>query len=196
MLEEMGVLLSGSALSKSFGARPLFEDLSVSISDGDCVGLIGPNGSGKTTLLEILAGREAPDSGTRALRKQTRLSYVPQDSVFAPEDTVISVLTAGLDGLPLDDEEKSGRIELMLGRADFADRNALAASLSGGWKKRLSIAAALISSPIFCCSTSPLITWIWKAFFGSKMPSNPQAPAWLSRTTGTFSSASPPTCWK
>ena len=147
MLEEMGVLLSGSALSKSFGVRPLFEDLSFSLSDGDRTGLIGPNGSGKTTLLEILAGREAPDSGTRALRKQTRLAYVPQDSVFAAGDTVVSVLTAALAGLPLDDEEKSARIELMLGRAEFADRSIPAASLSGGWKKRLSIAAALIASP-------------------------------------------------
>jgi ABC transport system ATP-binding/permease protein len=147
MLEKMGVLLSGSALIKSFGARPLFENLSVSISDGDRTGLIGPNGSGKTTLLEILAGHEPPDSGTRALRKLTRLAYVPQDSIFAPGDTVASVLTAALDGLPLDDEEKSGRIELMLGRAEFTDRSMLASALSGGWKKRLSIAAALISSP-------------------------------------------------
>jgi ATP-binding cassette subfamily F protein uup len=147
MLEEMGVLLSGSALSKSFGARPLFENLSLSLSDGDRTGLIGPNGSGKTTLLEILAGQEAPDSGTRALRKQTRLAYVPQDSLFAPDDTVVSVLTAALSGLPLDDEEKSARIELMLGRAEFTDRSTPAAALSGGWKKRLAIAAALIASP-------------------------------------------------
>jgi ATP-binding cassette subfamily F protein uup len=147
MLEEMGVLLSGSALTKSFGARPLFENLSLSLSDGDRTGLIGPNGSGKTTLLEILAGKEAPDSGTRALRKQTRLAYVPQDSLFAGGDTVVSVLTAALAGLPLDDEEKSARIELMLGRAEFTDRATPAASLSGGWKKRLSIAAALTAAP-------------------------------------------------
>ncbi len=143
----MGVLLSGSALSKSFSARPLFEDLSLTLSDGDRSGLIGPNGSGKTTLLEILAGRESPDSGARALRKQTRLAYVPQDSIFADGDTVVSVLSAALAGLPLDDEEKSARIELMLGRAEFADRSISAAALSGGWKKRLSIAAALIAPP-------------------------------------------------
>jgi ABC transport system ATP-binding/permease protein len=147
MLEEMGVLLSGSALSKSFSARPLFEDLSLSLSDGDRTGLIGPNGSGKTALLEILAGREAPDSGTRALRKQTRLAYVPQDSLFADGDTVVSVLAAALAGLPLDAEEKLGRVELMLGRAEFAARSLPAAALSGGWKKRLSIAAALIAAP-------------------------------------------------
>src|SRR5438105_272486 len=64
---EMAVLLSGSGLSKSFGARVLFEDLSIGLSEDDRTGLIGPNGSGKTTLLEILAGNETPDTGTRAL---------------------------------------------------------------------------------------------------------------------------------
>ena len=75
--------------------RVLFEDLSLSLSDGDRTGLIGPNGSGKTTLLEILAGNEAPDAGIRALRKQARVAYVPQDSLFAPDDTVGSVLRRG-----------------------------------------------------------------------------------------------------
>src|SRR5580658_6310741 len=143
----MAVLLSCTGVRKQFGIRPLFEDLSLTLSDGDRTGLIGPNGSGKTTLLDILAGREAPDSGTRALRKQTRLAYVPQDSVFAAGDTVISVLTAALAGLALDEDQKSARIELMLGRAEFTDSSMPAAALSGGWKKRLSIAAALIASP-------------------------------------------------
>jgi ABC transport system ATP-binding/permease protein len=143
----MAVLLSVSGIGKRFGARVLFEDLSFSLSEGDRTGLIGPNGSGKTTLLEILAGNEAPDSGARAIRKQTRLAYVPQDSIFASGDTVSSVLTAALAGLPLDDEEKRTRVEVMLGRAEFQDAAAPAESLSGGWKKRLAIAAALIASP-------------------------------------------------
>src|SRR2546430_13579747 len=105
--KEMAVLLSGSALSKSFGARVLFENLSLSLSDGDRTGLIGPNGSGKTTLLEIFAGRKAPGGGVRALRKQTRLAYVPQDSLFEPDDTVGSVLTAALAGLPLEEPDKN-----------------------------------------------------------------------------------------
>ena len=92
----MAILLSGAALGKSFGARVLFENLSLSLSEGDRTGLIGPNGSGKTTLLEILAGREAPGAGVRALRKQTRLAYVPQDSQFGPDDTAGSVVTAAL----------------------------------------------------------------------------------------------------
>lgn len=147
MLEKMAVLLSGSALSKSFGARVLFENLSLSLSEGDCTGLIGPNGSGKTTLMEILAGREAPDAGVRALRKQTSLAYVPQDSLFGPNDTVGSVLAAALPGLNLDNQEKTARKEMMLGRAGFETTATPAAALSGGWRKRLGIAAALVTSP-------------------------------------------------
>src|ERR1700735_4169095 len=143
----MGVLLSVSAIARRFGSRVLFDNLSLSISEGDRTGLIGPNGSGKTTLLEILAGNDAPDAGARALRKQTRLAYVPQDSLFAPSDTVGSVLIAALADVPLEEEEKLACIQLMLGRAEFKDTATPAASLSGGWKKRLAIAAALITSP-------------------------------------------------
>jgi len=143
----MAVLLSGSALRKAFGARVLFENLSLSLSEGDRTGLIGPNGSGKTTLLEILAGKDLSDAGIRALRKQTRLAYVPQDSLFAPDDTAGSVLQAALEGLPLEEEEKRVRTEVMLGRAGFENSATPAMDLSGGWKKRLAIAAALVTSP-------------------------------------------------
>src|SRR5579862_3843803 len=134
--KQMAVLLSGVALRRAFGARVLFDNLSLSLSEGDRTGLIGPNGSGKTSLLEILAGNELPDAGVRALRKQTRLAYVPQDSLFAPQDTVRSVLTAALQTLPLDDDEKDGRLQVMLGRCGFENPDALASALSGGWKKR------------------------------------------------------------
>ena len=144
---KMGVLLNVSGLRKSYGARPLFEDLSVSIADGDRTGLIGPNGSGKTTLLEILAGREAADAGERALRKLAKMAYVPQDSLFGPEETVGSVLQAAMKGLPLLDEEKAARTQMMLGRAGFESLSTPASALSGGWRKRLAIAAALVMSP-------------------------------------------------
>ncbi|HYL73608.1 MAG TPA: ABC-F family ATP-binding cassette domain-containing protein [Bryobacteraceae bacterium] len=143
----MAVLLSCSALRKSFGARILFEDLSLSISEGDRTGLIGPNGSGKTTLLETLAGREPPDAGERAIRKQTRLAYVPQDSVFAAGDTVGSVLRAALYEIHLEDQEKTTRVEMMMDRAGFDDPDIAASALSGGLRKRLAIAAALITTP-------------------------------------------------
>jgi len=144
---QMAVLLSCAAVAKSFGTRVLFDNLSLTLSDSDRIGLIGPNGSGKTTLLEILAGNEPTDSGSRAIRKQARLAYVPQDSRFAPDDTVGSVLTASLAQLPLAEEEKNARRQVMLGRAGFEDPATRADALSGGWKKRLAIAAALITAP-------------------------------------------------
>ena len=143
----MAVLLSCSGLGKSFGARVLFEDLSLSFSDGDRTGLIGPNGSGKTALLEILTGNEAPDAGIRALRKQARVAYVPQDSLFEPDDAVGSVLAAAMDGLPIEEAEKTTRIQVMLGRAGFGTPDTPVTALSGGWRKRLAIAAALVKSP-------------------------------------------------
>jgi ABC transport system ATP-binding/permease protein len=143
----MAVLLSASGLRKSYGARVLFENLSLNIADGDRTGLIGPNGGGKTTLLEILAGRAEPDAGERAVRKLARVAYVPQDSLFAPEETVGSVLRAAADRLVLSEEEKAARIQVMLGRAGFDSADTPAAALSGGWKKRLAIAAALLVSP-------------------------------------------------
>ena len=143
----MASLLSCSALRKSLGSRTLFDDFSLTLAEGDRTGLIGPNGSGKTTLLEILAGNEPPDSGTVAVRKLTRLAYVPQDSLFEPQQTPRAVLTAALDRLPLDEEQKHTGLDVMLSRAGFEDADTPAGALSGGWKKRLAIAAALVTAP-------------------------------------------------
>ena len=76
------ILLSCESVSKSYGMKPLFVDLSFALCDGDHVGLVGPNGSGKSTLLKILAGIEEPDGGTRTVRRQLQVTYVPQEPVF------------------------------------------------------------------------------------------------------------------
>src|SRR5260221_1422792 len=86
------LLLSCQSLTASFGARPLFEDISLSISDGDRLGLIGPNGSGKSTLLDILAGEKQPDFGSVAVRKGAKLGYVAQNVAFPDDLTVRQVL--------------------------------------------------------------------------------------------------------
>jgi ATP-binding cassette subfamily F protein uup len=144
----MNVLLTAEALSKSFGARALFENLSFALFEGDHVGLVGPNGSGKTTLLKILAGVDEPDSGTRALRKSVRVGYVPQDPVFAPGRTIEEVL---LDAIAhdetLDDYERTSRVAQALGKAGFNDRTQQTDILSGGWRKRLAIARELAREP-------------------------------------------------
>src|SRR5581483_3718060 len=79
----MPPLLNSQNITKAFGPRPLFRDLSFTIEEGARIGLIGPNGAGKSTLLKILAGDVEPDAGEVAVRKRTRTSYVAQVSDFA-----------------------------------------------------------------------------------------------------------------
>src|SRR5215210_612767 len=118
----MPVLLSAENLTKSYGSRPLFENLSFTLDEGDHVGLVGPNGSGKSTLLKILAGVEDTDSGACALRKGVRVGYVPQDPVFAPGKSVEEVLLEALrQDVTLDEHEKHGRVAVALGKAGFLD---------------------------------------------------------------------------
>src|SRR5712691_11374927 len=139
----MPLLLSCQSLSKSFGARPLFEDISLSISDGDRLGLIGPNGSGKSTLLDILAGEKQADTGFVAARKGAKLAYVAQNVTFPQDLTVRQVLVAAVSS----EADHSASISTALGQAGFENGDATAASLSGGWKRLLAIARALVGQP-------------------------------------------------
>lgn len=141
------MLLSCESISKSYGVKPLFSDLSIGLAEGDRVGLIGPNGSGKSTLLKILAGIEDPDDGTRSLRRHVRLSYVPQESTFPPDLTVEEVLAQTLREEGLDPHEESGRIARALSLGEFPDSDQPVRTLSGGWKKRLAIARSLLMEP-------------------------------------------------
>src|SRR5258708_1567973 len=92
----MASLINVSAISKTFGISPLFENITLNIAEGDRLGLIGPNGAGKSTLLEILTGLREPDTGNVALRKGTRLAYVKQDSPFPEGLTVRQVVEAAM----------------------------------------------------------------------------------------------------
>jgi len=140
-------IINAQAIGKAYGASPLFEDISFTVSEGDRIGLIGPNGSGKSTLLGILSGGIEPDSGVVAVRRHTRLSYVIQVSEFAAGETVRSVVMKALERSGVPEAERAGRLFETLGRAGFEDFDAQAASLSGGWRKRLAIAEALVQHP-------------------------------------------------
>jgi ABC transport system ATP-binding/permease protein len=141
------LLLSVDAVTKGFGAHPLFEKLSFGIFEGDRAGLIGPNGSGKTTLLRILAGLEEPDSGVRPLRRGIRMGYVPQDPTFPSGATVEEVLIQALADDPAEEFEKLARVGVTLGKAGFDDPAQPVDILSGGWRKRLAIARELAKEP-------------------------------------------------
>jgi ATP-binding cassette subfamily F protein uup len=140
-------IINAQAIGKAYGASPLFEDISFTVSEGDRIGLIGPNGSGKSTLLGILSGGIEPDSGVVAVRRHTRLSYVIQESQFAAGETVRSVVMKALERSAVPEPERAGGLFETLGRAGFEDFDAQAASLSGGWRKRLAIAEALVQQP-------------------------------------------------
>jgi len=140
-------LINVRSIAKSFGAEPLFHNVSFTVSEEDRIGLIGPNGSGKSTLLRILAGAMTPDDGEIAYRKRLRLSYVEQVSEFHPGDTVKSVIDAAMDKASVPDAERGTLSAEALGRAGFTDLTASAAALSGGWRKRLAILEALVQAP-------------------------------------------------
>jgi ABC transport system ATP-binding/permease protein len=140
-------IVNAQEITKAFGANPLFQNVSFTISDGDRIGLIGPNGSGKSTLLRILAGEVAPDSGEISFRKRTRLACVEQDSRFQPGAAVRSVIEGALDRCGVSGTERGARFAETLGRAGFADLDAQATELSGGWQKRLAIVEALVQHP-------------------------------------------------
>jgi ABC transport system ATP-binding/permease protein len=146
-LEKMPPILNAQSVTRQFGALPLFRDISLTVEDGDRIGLIGPNGAGKSTLLALLAGQVEPDAGEVAVRKRARAAYVPQDSRFEPGQTVRDVLERAITAAHAGDAQREGRMREIAGRTGFDRLDADAASLSGGWRKRLAIAEALVSEP-------------------------------------------------
>ena len=151
----MPPILIAQNISKRFGATPLFENISCAVHDGDRIGLIGPNGAGKSTLLAILGSEQQPDSGEVSFRKGTQIGYVHQISDFASGITVRQVIEAALEPFDLPPVAREQRLRETLGRAGFAESDTPgnpgmdreAASLSGGWRKRLAVDEALVTEP-------------------------------------------------
>ena len=141
----MSILLSVSDLSASFGARTLFSGVGFTLSDGDRVGLIGPNGAGKSTLLRILAGDLKADGGEIARRTRLRLAYLPQVPDL-PLGTVVEAVKAGLPAADAESWEGEARVEEQMRKLDL-DPGAPVATLSGGWRKRVALARALVADP-------------------------------------------------
>jgi ATP-binding cassette subfamily F protein uup len=151
----MPPILIAQNISKRFGVNPLFENLSFSVHDGDRIGLIGPNGAGKSTLLAIFGREQEPDSGEVSFRKRARIGYVHQISDFAAGIRVRQIIEAALGRAGVPSFEREQRLRETLGRAGFGEDDTLdnpgmgreAASLSGGWRKRLAIAEVLVTGP-------------------------------------------------
>ena len=134
-------VLAAENISKSYGERALLSDVTLQINQGDKIGLIGVNGTGKSTLLRLLAGEEAPDSGSIFCQPGHRVAYLPQNPVFAPEDTVLEHV---LRGAGRDVQEESYRAKAILTKLGVTDFGETVGHLSGGQRKRLAMAAALV----------------------------------------------------
>ena len=143
----MATLITARDLTKSYPSNELFEGVSISIEDGDRIGLIGPNGGGKSTLMRILAGADEADGGEIVRRRGLRVAYVEQDDRFSPGGTPLSVVAACLDD---DDDaqlDATTRASITLSKLGFTDFHRPIEALSGGWRKRLSLASALAQHP-------------------------------------------------
>jgi ATP-binding cassette subfamily F protein uup len=140
------MLLTGRNLSKSYGPRQLFSGITLGLSEGERVGLIGANGSGKSTLLRIFAGEEVADEGELIARRQLRVGYVPQVDTFAEGKSCLDIVADAVDA-HLDEHERHVRAGILLDRAGFADPSVASATLSGGWRKRLAIVRELALEP-------------------------------------------------
>jgi len=140
-------LLSARNLSKSHPAATLFEGLSITIGERTRTGLIGPNGAGKTTLVRILAGLEEPDEGTVSRRKSMRAAYVKQSDLFEDGATPLSVAKAAMDRVAGPRLDLETRASIALSKLGFENFERPVCELSGGWKKRLSIACAVGLDP-------------------------------------------------
>lgn len=139
----MQPLLDIQNVSKRFGERVLFEDISFSIGEGQRVGLIAQNGTGKTTLLSMLTGDESCDSGAIIYRNGIKVGYLRQEPKF-PEGA--SVLEACFHGVVFDDDAQL-KAKQILTQLRIKDLNQPIAQLSGGQQKRVALAQALISNP-------------------------------------------------
>ena len=136
------VLISTQNIHKSYSNTLLFKDLSISILPGERIGLIGPNGAGKSTLLKILAGIEQVDEGELAFRSKIRIAYLPQIDVFDEQSTIREILLSQFP-VHMEDWEIQKQLNELQDQAQFSDLDLAFGTLSGGWKKRVGIAATL-----------------------------------------------------
>ena len=140
--------LSVEGLSKSYGIKTLFSDVTFGIEKGDKTALIASNGSGKSTLLKILVGRESMDSGTVTFANDIRVGYLEQLPQYAPELTIREVIAEGhsvMDAVETLSYEQ--RLIQLLTRFELNDLDLTIGSLSGGQVKRLALAMVLLDDP-------------------------------------------------
>ncbi len=158
-------MLTVAGLSKSFGGRELFDDVSLNIMSGDRIAITGPNGAGKSTLIKIILGQEEPDAGSVSFIRGTRTGYLPQESEPAGNETVMEV------AVPHQHEHDGqfiAKVKQVLASLGFkqTDHDRPAREMSGGWIMRAHLARLLAEEPDLLMLDEPtnhldLETLIW-----------------------------------
>ena len=129
-------------VSKLYGEKKIFDDVSYGIHEGDKIGIIGINGTGKTTLLKIIAGLEEPDEGQVIRQNGLRVTYLPQNPEFPDGATVLSYVA---DGKLSQDWATESEAKTVLNNLGITEHDALIEHLSGGQKKRVALARTLVN---------------------------------------------------
>ena len=158
-------MLTVAGLSKSFGGRELFDDVSLNIMAGDRIAITGPNGAGKSTLIKIILGKEEPDAGSVSFIRGTRVGYLPQESEPAGDETVMQITVPHEHEHDGQFEAKAKQILASLGFKQ-TDYDRPAREMSGGWIMRAHLARLLTEEPDLLMLDEPtnhldLETLIW-----------------------------------
>jgi ABC transport system ATP-binding/permease protein len=165
----MAPLLTLQNIALTFGGTPLFEDASLSVSEGDRICIVGRNGSGKSTLMKIAAGLVEADRGARFLQPGVTLRYLPQEPDFGEHRSVLSYVESGLG--PSDDRYQA---RLLLEELGLSGEEA-PATLSGGEARRAALARTLAPNPDVLLLDEPtnhldiqIIEWLEKRLAGMR----------------------------
>ncbi len=138
------VVIDAQGVTKAYGDRVLFEDLTFKLPPAGIVGVIGPNGAGKTTLFRLIMGLETPDKGSFNVGQTVKIAYVDQQhSSIDPEKSVFEVVSDGLDNIVLGGRNINARAYLARFNFTGADQEKKCGVLSGGERNRLHLALAL-----------------------------------------------------
>jgi len=156
-------MLTIADVSKSYGTRTLFADVSLFIARSDRYGLVGPNGAGKTTLFNLILGEEAPDEGTIEWERGADFGFLPQESAPIADETILEIATSGRNLVPVDDDDTDidwtlePRAKKVLAGLGFreGDSEKQAKTFSGGWVMRAHLARLLVAEPALLLLDEP-----------------------------------------
>jgi len=137
-------VIEANGVSKSYGDKLLFDNLTFSLPQGGIVGVVGPNGAGKTTLFNLITGREQPDAGTFEVGTTVKMAYVDQEhNDLKSDDTVFQAISGGNEIIHLGEKEMNARAYVSRFNFSGSDQTKKVGVLSGGERNRAHLAITL-----------------------------------------------------